>query len=136
MNIDFNKYPDRLVPAIIQDKVTDKVLMLGYMNEEAVNETQSSGKVVFYSRSKQRLWMKGETSGNYLNVSDILQDCDNDCLLIKACPEGRVCHTAAATCFGEPNKNNDFPPILEGIIADRKAYPGSSSCASSLFEKG
>lgn len=136
MNIDFDKYPDKLVPAIIQDNATHAVLMLGYMSAEALDKTRAKGKVVFYSRSKQRLWMKGETSGNYLNVVDILPDCDNDCLLIKVRPDGPVCHTGTDTCFGVANGGNDFLTILESIIADRKANPDTASYTSSLFKKG
>jgi len=136
MNIDFDKYPDKLVPAIIQDSVTNTVLMLGYMSAEALDKTRAEGKVVFYSRSKQRLWMKGETSDNYLNVDEILLDCDNDCLLIKVRPDGPVCHTGADTCFRETNSNKDFLTTLEGIIADRKANPDAASYTSSLFKKG
>lgn len=135
MNPDFTKYPDRLVPVIIQDNTTQKVLMLGFMNEEAFHKTREEGKVTFFSRSKQRLWTKGESSGNFLLVRNIQPDCDNDTLLIKADPAGPVCHTGADTCFNE--KNNGFSlQKLEQIIADRKTNPAESSYTSSLFAKG
>ena len=106
--IDFTKYADGLVPAIIQDDATRKVLMLGFMNEEAVAKTQELQKVTFFSRSKNRLWTKGEESGNYLLVKDIKVDCDNDTLLIKATPLGPTCHTGADTCWNEKNTNDNF----------------------------
>ena len=136
MNLDFNKYTDQLMPVIIQDNKTGKVLMMGFMNDEALSRTKDEGKVVFFSRSKQRLWMKGETSGNYLFVGNILQDCDNDCLLIKVTPAGPVCHTGADTCFGEDNTAVDFLDTLEGVIKQRKDNPDSSSYTSGLFRKG
>ena len=108
MKLDFSKYANGLVPVIIQDSNTSKVLMLGFMNEDALNKTKEIGKVTFYSRSKQRLWTKGEESGNFLNVVDILKDCDRDTLLIKAEPLGPVCHTGADTCFDEKNKHGSF----------------------------
>src|ERR1700741_5614855 len=101
MQIDFEKYKDGLVPVIVQDNETDKVLMLGFMNKEALQHTQQIGKVTFYSRSKQRLWTKGEESGNFLLLKQIIIDCDNDTLLIKEDPLGHVCHTGAYTCFNE-----------------------------------
>src|SRR5579872_3605108 len=108
LEVNFSKTPDRLVPAIIQDVTTEKVLMLGYMNQEALDKTQEEGKVVFYSRSKQRLWTKGEESGNFLLVKEIAADCDQDTLLIKAEPLGPVCHTGADTCWNERNHREDF----------------------------
>jgi phosphoribosyl-ATP pyrophosphohydrolase/phosphoribosyl-AMP cyclohydrolase len=135
MNPDFSKYPDGLVPAIVQDASTDKVLMLGFMNEQALAKTMTGGKLCFFSRSKQRLWVKGESSGNFLALKEILIDCDNDTLLIKAIPAGPVCHTGADTCFNEPNKNFSLKK-LEQIIADRKNSPVESSYTSSLFAKG
>jgi phosphoribosyl-ATP pyrophosphohydrolase/phosphoribosyl-AMP cyclohydrolase len=135
MNLNFEKYPGGLLPVIIQDNQTNKVLMLGYMNAEAVDHTISGNQVVFYSRSKQRLWMKGETSGNFLTVNEILPDCDNDCLLIKATPAGPVCHTGADTCFNETN-DIDFLDQLEQIIIDRRTNPHENSYTSSLFKKG
>ncbi|MEP6675754.1 MAG: bifunctional phosphoribosyl-AMP cyclohydrolase/phosphoribosyl-ATP diphosphatase HisIE [Ferruginibacter sp.] len=136
MKIDFNKYEDGLVPAIIQDAETNKVLMLGFMNQAAIDATNELGKVTFYSRSKQRLWTKGEESGNFLLLKEIKVDCDNDTLLVKAIPSGPVCHTGADTCFNEENKASDFLLVLEKIISDRKSNPSESSYTSSLFEKG
>ena len=136
MNIDFSKYADGLVPAIIQDDVTEKVLMLGFMNEAALAKTNELQKVTFYSRSKNRLWTKGEESGNFLLLKDIKVDCDNDTLLIKVDPVGPVCHTGADTCWNEKNVNNNFLFQLEKIIEDRKNNPSEKSYTSSLFEKG
>jgi len=135
MTPDFSKYTDGLVPVIIQDYNTKKVLMLGFMNEEAFNKTKQESNVTFYSRSKQRLWTKGETSGNFLLVKEILTDCDNDTLLIKAEPTGPVCHTGADTCFKENNSGFSLQK-LEQVIANRKANPDDSSYTSSLFNKG
>ncbi len=135
MTPDFSKYTDGLVPVIIQDYNTKKVLMLGFMNGEAFNKTKQESKVTFYSRSKQRLWTKGETSGNFLLVKEILTDCDNDTLLIKAEPTGPVCHTGADTCFKENNREFSIQK-LEQVIANRKANPVDSSYTSSLFAKG
>lgn len=135
MNPDFNKYPDKLVPVIVQDAVSNKVLMLGFMNEEALNKTKEDGKVTFYSRSKQRLWTKGETSDSFLFVKEIINDCDNDTLLIKALPAGPVCHTGADTCFSENNSSFSLEK-LEALIVDRKTNPSEASYTSSLFAKG
>ena len=135
MTPEFSKYSDGLVPVIVQDNNTQKVLMLGFMNEEALNKTEQEGKVTFYSRSKKRLWTKGETSGNFLLVKEMLNDCDNDTLLIKVDPVGPVCHTGADTCFKE-NNSGFFLQKLEQVIADRKANPADSSYTSSLFAKG
>ena len=135
MKPDFSKYPDGLMPAIVQDHHTRTVLMLGFMNEEALSKTQAEGKVTFYSRSKQRIWTKGEESGNFLLVQDVLIDCDNDTLLVKAVPKGPVCHTGAATCFREDNDNFTIQK-LESIIADRKADRATNSYTASLFAKG
>lgn len=135
MKIEFSKYKDGLVPAIIQDANTNKVLMLGFMNAKSLEKTQKDKRVTFFSRSKQRLWTKGEESGNFLNVKEILVDCDNDTLLIKALPEGPVCHTGADTCFKEKNEG-DFLRKLENIIADRKNNPSEASYTSQLFAKG
>ena len=132
---DFEK-GEGLIPTIIQDADTQKVLMLGYMNEEALQKTQQEGRVTFYSRSKQRLWTKGESSGNYLEVKDIRIDCDNDTLLIKVNPVGPVCHTGADTCFSEKNEGSAFMHQLESVIIDRKLNPDESSYTSSLFKKG
>lgn len=136
MKIDFKKYSDGLVPAIIQDAYTGKVLMLGFMNEEAFNKTNELQKVTFFSRSKNRLWVKGEESGNYLLLKEIKADCDNDTLLIKANPVGPVCHTGTDTCWGEKNTSENFLEQLEQIIAVRKNNPSEKSYTSSLFEKG
>jgi phosphoribosyl-AMP cyclohydrolase / phosphoribosyl-ATP pyrophosphohydrolase len=135
MTPDFSKYENGLMPVIIQDSTTHSVLMLGFMTEEAYNKTVREEKVTFYSRSKQRLWTKGETSGNFLLVKTILTDCDNDTLLIKAVPTGPVCHTGADTCFNENNREFSLQK-LEDIIAERKANPAASSYTSSLFAKG
>jgi phosphoribosyl-AMP cyclohydrolase / phosphoribosyl-ATP pyrophosphohydrolase len=135
MNIDFSKYENGLVPSIIQDVTTNKVLMLGFMNEEALQKTRESGKATFFSRSKKRLWTKGEESGNFLYVKEILNDCDNDTLLIKAEPAGQVCHTGSDTCFKETNAGN-FLSELERTIAARKKDPSENSYTSSLFSKG
>jgi len=136
MKPNFEKQSDGLLPVIIQDKNTSKILMLGYMNEEAYQETLRDGKLTFFSRSKKRLWMKGETSGNYLYVKDILLDCDNDTLLIKAEPAGPVCHTGADTCFNEKNVADNFIQTLEDIIKQRKNNPIEGSYTSNLFRKG
>ncbi|MFZ9301147.1 MAG: bifunctional phosphoribosyl-AMP cyclohydrolase/phosphoribosyl-ATP diphosphatase HisIE [Chitinophagaceae bacterium] len=135
MKIDFEK-SGGLVPAVIQDANTLKVLMLGYMNQEAFDQTMSTGKVTFFSRSKNRLWMKGEESGNFLELKSMALDCDNDSLLIKAIPIGPVCHTGADTCWGEKNHADDFLTYLEGIIELRKHSTDDTSYVKSLFEKG
>jgi phosphoribosyl-ATP pyrophosphohydrolase/phosphoribosyl-AMP cyclohydrolase len=136
MDIDFEK-SDGLVPAIVQDSKTLKVLMLGYMNAEALAETHKSGKVTFFSRSKQRLWTKGESSGNFLLVDSIKVDCDNDALLIKVQPQGPTCHTGNATCFESENSPNPmFLTYLEDVIEQRRTAKDSKSYVASLFEKG
>ncbi len=135
MKPEFSKYPDGLVPTIVQDDETGKVLMLGFMNEEALARTQADGKLTFYSRSKKRLWTKGESSGNYILVKVILADCDNDTLLIKARPTGPVCHTGSDTCFNELNPAFGLNS-LERIISDRKLNAPASSYTSDLFAKG
>ncbi|HKO82009.1 MAG TPA: bifunctional phosphoribosyl-AMP cyclohydrolase/phosphoribosyl-ATP diphosphatase HisIE [Chitinophagaceae bacterium] len=135
MNINFGKYSDGLVPAIIQDNTTGKVLMLGFMNQEALEKTKAIGRVTFYSRSKQRLWTKGEESGNFLNLKEIIADCDNDTLLIKADPVGPVCHTGADTCFNETN-SKDFLQTLTEIIKQRFDDRSGKSYTSGLFDKG
>lgn len=135
MEPDFKKYTGGLVPAIVQDENTGKVLMLGFMNAEALEKTRNEKRVTFFSRSKNRLWTKGEESGNFLNVKEILIDCDKDTLLIKAKPEGPVCHTGADTCFNEKNEAY-FLQQLEQIIAERKKNPSEKSYTSSLFAKG
>lgn len=136
MKIDFTKSPDGLIPVIIQDSITNIVLMLGYMNKEAFEKTQQEKLVTFFSRSKNRLWTKGEESGNFLKVENLLIDCDNDTLLIKATPAGPTCHTGADTCFNEKNNSNDFLNELETIIRDRKNNPTDKSYVASLFAKG
>jgi phosphoribosyl-ATP pyrophosphohydrolase/phosphoribosyl-AMP cyclohydrolase len=134
MKIDFEK-SDGLIPAIIQGSETDKVLMLGYMNKEAFDKTVNEKKVTFYSRSREELWTKGETSGNELFVKDIRIDCDNDTLLIKAKPTGPVCHTGLDTCFDEQN-TGDFLYTLETIISDRKKSAPKDSYTAKLFNAG
>jgi phosphoribosyl-ATP pyrophosphohydrolase/phosphoribosyl-AMP cyclohydrolase len=134
--VDFQKSADGLVPAIVQDAATFKVLMLGYMNQESLDKTLAEGKVTFFSRSKQRLWTKGEESGNFLHLQDIRVDCDSDTLLIKVNPAGVVCHTGADTCWEEANVSNDFLCKLESIINDRKNNPSDNSYTSTLFAKG
>ena len=136
MKVDFSKYTDGLVPAIIQDDITGKVLMLGFMNEAALAKTQELNKVTFFSRSKNRLWTKGEESGNFLLLKSISSDCDEDSLLIKVEPVGPVCHTGADTCWSEKNSTANFLFELEKIIIDRKNNPSEKSYTSSLFEKG
>jgi phosphoribosyl-ATP pyrophosphohydrolase/phosphoribosyl-AMP cyclohydrolase len=136
MNLDFEK-SGGLIPVIIQDAKTAKVLMLGYMNNEALEKTEKEKRVTFYSRSKQRLWTKGETSGNFLEVVSIKEDCDNDTLLIQANPLGPVCHKGSDTCFNENNfPNSLFLEHLESVIRDRKNNPSAKSYTSELFAKG
>ena len=135
MTIDYSKHPDQLVPAVVQDPRTRRVLMLGYMNEAALEKTRSSGLVTFYSRSRNCLWTKGETSGNLLYVREILPDCDQDTLLILAEPAGPVCHTGADTCFGQENT----PPFLghlERVIENRREAAPETSYTATLFGKG
>ena len=145
MNIDFNKNNDGLVPAIIQDATTKKVLMLGYMNEEAYLKTNETKKVTFFSRTKNRLWTKGEESGNFLHLVSIKNDCDNDSLLIMVNPQGPTCHKGTDTCWGEQNESTfGFLSELEGIIAQRKKMSevepelreDKNSYVVSLFDKG
>jgi len=134
--INFKKYSDGLVPAIVQDLATSKVLMLGFMNEEALHKTEETGKVTFYSRSKNRLWTKGEESGNFLELRSMAVDCDNDTLLIKVHPLGPVCHTGADTCWSEKNHSDNFLLYLEEIIALRKKASVDESYVARLFSKG
>jgi phosphoribosyl-ATP pyrophosphohydrolase/phosphoribosyl-AMP cyclohydrolase len=139
MNLNYQKYPDGLIPAIVQDVETRAVLMLGFMNKEALTRTQESGRVTFYSRSRRQLWTKGETSGNYLDVVSITADCDEDTLLIAARPVGPVCHTGAETCFGEANLGRtptDLLRELEDVIDLRRSEKPEGSYVASLFEKG
>ncbi|MDR3704902.1 MAG: bifunctional phosphoribosyl-AMP cyclohydrolase/phosphoribosyl-ATP diphosphatase HisIE [Paludibacteraceae bacterium] len=136
MNIDFKKQGG-LVPAIIQDALTGKVLMLGYMNEEALAQTEKTGKVTFFSRSKNRLWVKGEESGNFLNLVSIAVDCDQDTLLVKANPVGPVCHTGADTCWNEKNQEDVmFLKYLQDFIDKRHAEMPEGSYTTSLFQSG
>lgn len=136
MQVDFSKYADGLVPAIVQDIQTQKVLMLGFMNQEALDVTQRTGKVTFYSRSKQRLWTKGEESGNFLELKSISVDCDKDTLLIKAHPLGPVCHTGADTCWNERNHSEDFLFYLQDIINLRRKASPEESYVARLSAKG
>ncbi len=136
MDIDFEKMGG-LVPAIIQDNVTRKVLMLGFMNKEAYDKTVETGKVTFWSRTRNCLWTKGETSGNFLNVKEILLDCDKDTLLIKARPEGPVCHTGADTCWNEQNSVDlNFLSYLQDFIDRRYKEMPEGSYTTSLFKSG
>ena len=143
MKINFSKAADGLIPAIVQDANTRMVLMCGFMNEKALAETEKLKKVTFYSRSKQRLWTKGETSGNFLMVESIKSDCDDDAILIKAIPVGPACHTGADTCWFEQNaiatKVEDDYKFLDHLISTikkRKLEPDEKSYTSSLFKKG
>lgn len=138
MDINFNKNKDGLLPAIIQDADTKNVLMLGYMNQEAYQKTLQSKKITFFSRSKNRLWTKGEESGNFLNLVDLKVDCDGDTFLILAKPEGPTCHKGTDTCWGEKNSSNfGFFNTLEEVISERKANPqNKESYVASLFSEG
>ena len=136
MNPDFSKDLNGLLPVIIQDTHTHVVLMLGYMNREAYEKTLSEKQVTFFSRSKNRLWTKGESSGNFLTVDKVLLDCDADTILVKATPKGPVCHNGTDTCFNETNASTGFLDELEATIRTRKDNPDSSSYVSSLFSKG
>jgi phosphoribosyl-AMP cyclohydrolase / phosphoribosyl-ATP pyrophosphohydrolase len=124
-----------LIPCIVQDQKTNVVLMLGYMNQEALEKTLAEGRLTFYSRTKQRLWTKGETSGNFLQLVDVKIDCDNDTLLFRVKPEGPTCHTGADTCFNEVNKSNGLE-FLESIIQERKLNPKPGSYTNQLFDSG
>jgi len=130
--LDFKK-TNGLIPCVVQDDKTLNVLMLGYMNEEALQKTITNKRLTFFSRTKQRLWTKGETSGNYLNLVSIDQDCDNDSLLIKVQPQGPTCHTGTDTCFGKKNEANGLT-FLERIIQDRKRNPKPGSYTNSLLD--
>jgi phosphoribosyl-ATP pyrophosphohydrolase/phosphoribosyl-AMP cyclohydrolase len=136
MNIDFGKYEDGLVPAVVQDNVTRRVLMVGFMNAEALDRTIETKRATFYTRTRTRLWTKGETSGNFLRVHEVMTDCDSDTLLIMASPAGPVCHSGGDTCFGESNEANDFLYDLERLIRGRKKGPVGGSYTSALFEQG
>lgn len=126
---------ETLIPAIIQHAETNQVLMLGYMNDASLAKTKKEGKVTFYSRSKNRLWTKGETSGNFLNVVSIAEDCDNDTYLIKVNPVGDTCHKETYTCFGEKEPRG-FLHELQGVIQERKENPKDTSYTTELFKKG
>lgn len=147
IEVAFSKYADGLVPVVVQHWQDGRVLMVGFMNAEALHQTRQSGRVTFFSRSKQRLWVKGETSGHFLEVKDIFSDCDHDTLLIKANPLGPTCHTGAETCFGEDKADKDyvhdnnqdavlFLSHLEKTIINRKENPSEKSYTSSLFSLG
>jgi len=136
MNLNFGKYSDGLIPAIVQDAETLSVLMLGFMNADAIEQTASSGRLTFYSREKQRLWTKGETSGNFLELVSIAEDCDSDTLLLKARPHGPTCHRGSDTCFGGEENSGHFLSQLESVIAERRSNPRDGSYVSSLFAKG
>ncbi|MCW5956176.1 MAG: bifunctional phosphoribosyl-AMP cyclohydrolase/phosphoribosyl-ATP diphosphatase HisIE [Pyrinomonadaceae bacterium] len=137
MNLDFSKYADGLVPAIVQDVDSGAVLMLGFMNAEALEKTLSTRRVTFYSRSKRRLWTKGESSGNFLLLASITADCDLDTLLIRSKATGPICHTGAFTCFGETQKKpDDFLSELESVIEQRRSDRNDVSYVSQLAEKG
>lgn len=135
MTLNFKK-GNGLVPVVVQDFSTNQVLMIGYMNEDAYDQTVREKKVTFFSRSRQKLWTKGETSGNFLMVKEISEDCDHDALLIKAIPAGPVCHKGTETCFGGKNVPHDFLFQLESIVKNRKTSPSPNSYTSSLFSKG
>ncbi len=138
MKIDFDKNPDGLVPAIIQDAITNNVLMLGYMNQDAYEKTVATKKVTFYSRTKERLWTKGEESGNFLNLVSVKNDCDKDTLLVKVNPVGPTCHTGTDTCWDESNNENyGFISTLEDVITDRiEDADTAKSYVASLLKKG
>ena len=137
IDIEFLKTRSELIPAIIQDNLTKKVLMLGYMNHDSLDRTIKTKKVTFFSRSRNSIWVKGETSGNFLNLVDISLDCDKDTLLIKVSPEGPVCHEGFDTCWSEDNKSSyGFLSILENIIDDRKLSKSNKSYVSKLFSEG
>ena len=136
MKLDFEKM-DGLIPAVVQDEKTNKVLMLGYMNKEALEKTREDGMVTFYSRSKKRLWTKGETSGNFLKVKEMIPDCDGDTLLIKVKPSGPVCHTGSDTCFDEKNNMGiAFLQYLDKFLKKRKEEMPEGSYTTKLFQKG
>lgn len=136
IKVDFDKQ-NGLLPAIVQDTKTKNVLMLGYMNREALQKTLDTKLVTFYSRSRKTLWTKGETSGNYLHLADIQSDCDNDTLLVQVNPAGQVCHLGTDTCWGQENKMQfGFLSELEEVITDRRENPTDKSYTASLFKKG
>lgn len=136
MEPNFEKATNGLLPAIVQDAQTNVVLMLGYMNQESYQLTKTTGKVTFYSRSRQSLWVKGETSGNYLLLDKMFVDCDSDTILVKANPVGPTCHTGADTCFNEKNQKPFSLQYLEEVIEGRKKQPADVSYTRKLFDKG
>jgi phosphoribosyl-ATP pyrophosphohydrolase/phosphoribosyl-AMP cyclohydrolase len=139
MQLSFDKYPDGLLPAVVQDARTRKVLMLGYMNAEALARTQATGRVTFFSRSRQCLWEKGATSGNFLTLVELLPDCDRDALLVLAVPAGPTCHTGADSCFREDNADllpGQWLPKLETVVRDRLDHPSEGSYVSRLAARG
>ncbi len=136
MKIDFEKFADGLVPAIAQDADTGRVLMLGYMSRKSFELTAKTGRATFFSRSRQKLWTKGETSGNFLTIREILADCDADAILLKVEPHGAICHTGAETCFNEANEPTDFLRELEKTIKDRQTSLPENSYTAQLFQKG
>ncbi len=137
MKLEYKKYADGLIPAIVQDARTGAVLMLGFMNDEALAKTEASGRVTFFSRSRQRLWTKGESSGNFLEVVTIVADCDSDTLLIRADPKGPVCHTGTLTCFGDAGVSTlGLITELESVIDDRRSNNTDGSYVASLFAEG
>ena len=136
MKVDFAKYPDGLVPAVVQDFQTEKVLMLGYMNQESFKKTEETGLATFYSRQRKRIWTKGETSGNHLKLKQVLLDCDKDAILLKVDPVGPVCHTGADTCWSEKNHKNDFLYQLEHLIELRSKGIDESSYVKKIFSEG
>lgn len=140
MKLNYDKYPDGLIPAIVQDVGTGTVLMLGFVNASAIEITKETGRVTFYSRSRQKLWTKGETSGNYLELVSMTADCDADTLLIKAKPSGPVCHTGTSTCFGDSNEIRNVPgdllTELETVIDERRKLAAIDSYVAKLFAKG
>lgn len=137
MEADDLKFDEKgLIPAIVQDADTGVVLMLGYMNRESLEVTQKSGRVCFFSRSRQKLWTKGEESGNFLSLQEIKADCDRDTLLVKAVPAGPVCHTGAETCWGESNQTNDFLFFLQRFLQKRKDESPEESYTARLISRG
>lgn len=136
MKVDFAKFPDGLVPAVVQDYQTQKILMLAYMNEESLKKTEQTGLATFYSRSRKRIWTKGETSGNHLRLKQILVDCDHDSILLKVNPVGPVCHTGADTCWSEKNHKEDFLYYLEHLIELRRNGIDENSYVKKLFSRG
>ncbi len=137
MNVENLKYDEQgLIPAIVQDARTGKVLMMAYMNRESLDKTLAEGLVCFFSRSRGELWIKGETSGNYLHLREIMADCDSDCLLVKADPDGPACHTGTDTCWGEQNVGDNFLFYLEEYLRERRNDPPTESYTARLLGRG